>query len=121
MEAIYQTLFSNESLGNTRNKANAYTGYGSYQINTRKDIGKGLEYFIKAVEANPTEAQYWINLLKLLVKMRDYDAADHWLNKFRMTSPYGATENDFMHFRGAIDEGRARIEQATADSNRATP
>ena len=121
MDTIYQTVFSNNSLRGAKRMANAYAGYGTYKINAQGDTNTGLEYFIKAVDANPQEAQYWINLLKLLVKLRDYDTAEQWLERFRMTSPYGATDNDFTHFRHAIDDGRARIEQATAGSNRATP
>jgi hypothetical protein len=121
MKTIYQTIFSNNTLRGANKMANAYAGYGTYLINSQGDTATGLEYFIKAVDANPREAQYWINLLKLLVKMRHYDTAEQWLERFRMANPYGATENDFMHFRQVIDDGRDRIEQAAASSNRPTP
>ena len=117
MESIYQTVFSNDSLKGPNKLANAFAGYGTYQINTQGDTRKGLRYFIMAVDANPTEAQYWINLIKLLVKMQDYDAAEQWLEKFRMAGTYGATENNFSHFRRLIDEGRAHSGQTAANNS----
>jgi hypothetical protein len=106
MEKIYQTALNNYSLQGKPRLGHVYASYGTYQINAlgRPDLGR--EYFIMAVEAAPQELQHWINLLKLLLKMQDYDVAEHWLAAFRTSGASGATEHDFERFRRGIDKGR---------------
>ena len=73
-----------------------------------------------AVKAAPKELQHWINLLKLLLKMRDYDAAEHWLAAFRTAGAIGATEHDFERFRHGISKGRTKTIAGTSMTDSTT-
>lgn len=108
MEIIYQTTLNNNSLQGAERLGHVYASYATYQINAlgRPDLGR--EYFIMAVKAAPKEPQHWINLLKLLLKMQDYDAAEHWLAAFRTADAIGATKHDYERFMSGISKGRTK-------------
>jgi hypothetical protein len=106
IEAIYRTAFHNANLRGAKRRAHAYSSYGYYLIKVRGDPVRGREYFEQAVETNPGATTHWINLLKLLVDMRDYDAAEDWLSRFRLAEVHGAGERDFRRFERAIEKGR---------------
>lgn len=106
MEIIFQTALDNYSLQGKPVLAFVYTSYGYYQINALGRFDQGRRYFTMAVETAPHELHYWINLLKLLLEIKDYEAAEYWLTAFRSSGAKGATKRDFERFRQAIDKGR---------------
>jgi tetratricopeptide (TPR) repeat protein len=122
MEAIYQTALNNDSLSGARRRAHAYTSYGYYLINGEGEFKQGRNYFIKAVETSPGELQNWINLLKLLLTMKNFDSAEKWLNEFRSTNIPGATDKDYLRFQKSIQKGRLQLtsEQVTAETGIST-
>lgn len=121
METIFQTALNNNLLRGPNSWANIYTSYGQYQINVKQNHIAGINYFTKAVEANPREAQYWINLIKLLVVAQEYEAAEDWLERFQEANTHGGTERDFTTMRRAIDEARSgRIRAATSNATNTT-
>jgi tetratricopeptide (TPR) repeat protein len=80
-----------------------------------------INYFTKAIEAYPREAQYWINLIKLLIVVQEYEAAEDWLERFQGANTYSGTERDFIKMRRAIDEARSgRIRAATTNATNTT-
>lgn len=106
MEKIYHMALNNENLNGAKGRAHIYSSYGYYQLSTRGDLNKGRDYFERAVEAYPEATMHWINLLKLLVQMKAYDAAEDWLARFRKAEAYGASEQDYNRFRREIEQGR---------------
>jgi hypothetical protein len=108
METIYRTALDNDSLNGARRRGHAYTSYGYYLINGEGEFLLGRDYFIKAVETSPGELQNWINLLKLLLNMKDYESAEKWLVKFRAAGVKGATDKDYHRFQKSIEKGRVQ-------------
>lgn len=120
MEKIYQTALNNYSLQDKARLGHVYASYATYQINALGQFEQGREHFIMAVKIAPHELQHWINLLKLLLTMQDYDAADHWLAAFREAGVSGATEHDFERFRRGISKGRTKNIAETSMTNNTT-
>ena len=110
MESIYHTVLHHESLRNASGRlAHAYTSYGFYLINVHGDFRQGLEYAYKAVETRSDMAQYWINLIKVLVAMKDTEEAEQQLELFRAADVDGATQRDFNRLAGMIEDARTEL------------
>ena len=121
METLYTTVLTNDSLqGAWARQAQAYTSYGFYVIKAHGQFGKGRDYLTRATAVNPGEPQHWVNLIKLLVKMRDFDAAERQLEAFRSADAKGATERDFERLNTIIDKGRMILITESAESSEIT-
>jgi len=116
MEKIFRIALNNDSLKSRKLRSHVYCSYGYYQIKILGDLVQGRDYFERAAETNPAAITNWLNLLKLLVQLKDYDAAEDWLARFHSAGVPGASESDYDRFRRAIDKGRlgdiARAESA---------
>ncbi len=61
-----------------------------YQWDFRNtDFPKSIQYFSKAIERNPLEQEYWLNLAKVFQKMGDQAASEKALEKAILTFPTG--------------------------------
>ena len=111
MEEMFRLTLENPSLayyGHLR--AEAETVYGYYTINLRENFEKGRQLFYKAVESDPREAQRRINLIKLLIVMYDFDAAEQQLELFMAADTHSGSEEDFRILRESIEAGRSAAE-----------
>jgi hypothetical protein len=108
MEEMFRLTLENPSLAyNGRLRSEAETTYGYYTINLRENFEKGRQLFYLAVESDPREAQRRINLIKLLIIMYDFDAAEQQLELFMAADTHSGSEEDFRSLREDIEAGRS--------------
>jgi len=53
------------------------------------DLKESIQYLSKAIERNPLEQEYWLNLAKVLQRMGEQEASDKALEKAVLTFPTG--------------------------------
>jgi hypothetical protein len=53
------------------------------------DLKESLKYLSKAIERNPLEQEYWLNLAKVLQRMGEQEASEKALDKALLTFPTG--------------------------------
>jgi len=107
METLFQLIMENQGVtSNTHMRATAATLYGYYSVKHRHDLRKGLELFEQAVILHPREAQYQINLIELLIEMRQFNAAERQLTLFMSGHTHGGNEGDFRRIQKDITTAR---------------
>ncbi|MBW2207974.1 MAG: hypothetical protein JRG79_13780 [Deltaproteobacteria bacterium] len=62
------------------------------------------------MKSDPRDAQRRINLVKLLIVMYDFDAAEQQLELFMAADTHSASEEDFRTLREEIETGRIAAE-----------
>jgi len=80
--------------------------YGSFAINTQKDLRKGHRLFTQAVAHSPRDTQYWQNLVRLLVAAGDLNEAQDKLELFRSANTYGGNEAIYQMLQDSINSAR---------------
>jgi hypothetical protein len=118
MEEMFRLTLENPSLAyDGHMRAEAETIYGYYTINLRENFEKGRRLFFQAAASDPRDSQRWINLIKLLVIMYDFDAAEQQLELFMAADTHSGSEEDFRMLREEITAGRsAAVTPATLDN-----
>lgn len=107
MDTLFQLIMKNQAVtSNTHRRAAAATLYGYYSLKHRHDFRKGLELFEQAVILHPRETQYQINLIELLVEIRQFNAAEQQLALFMNGDTHGGNERDFRRMQDAITTAR---------------
>jgi len=71
--------------------------YGSFAINTQKDLIKAHRLFTQAVAHRPRDTNYWLNLINFLIAAGDLDEAQDKLELFKTENTHGG--NDAMYQR----------------------
>ena len=102
MESIFALALKHEN-------SFVLTIYGSYMINKRGDLSRGLTLFKRAVEVNPREPRLWINLIRLLVVMQRPDEAEEKLMSFEAANTHGGNADDFRGLQESIDALRKSL------------
>jgi len=111
MEEMFRLTLENPSLAyNGRLRSETEAVYGYYTINLRENFEKGRKLFFQAVKSNPRDAQRRINLIKLLIIMYDFDAAEQQLELFMAAETHSGSEKDFRILREDIKAGRITAE-----------
>jgi tetratricopeptide (TPR) repeat protein len=111
---MFRLTFENESLAANREmNANAHTLYGYFTINVRGNFEKGRELFHRAVELEPANPQWHINLVRLLAVMGNYDEAEKQLEVFMATDTHGGGSADYQKLREVIDVERQARESSS--------
>jgi len=111
MEEMFRLTLENPSLAyNGRLRSETEAVYGYYTINLRENFEKGRKLFFQAVKSDPRDAQRRINLVKLLIVMYDFDAAEQQLELFMAADTHSASEEDFRTLREEIETGRIAAE-----------
>jgi thioredoxin-like negative regulator of GroEL len=80
--------------------------YGSFAINTQKDLRKGHRLFTQAVAHRPRDMHYWQNLIRLLIAAGDLAEAEQKLELFRTTNTHGGNEAIYQVLQNSIDDAR---------------
>jgi hypothetical protein len=119
MDEMFRLTLENPSLAyNGRLRAEAETIYGYYTINLGKNFEQGRQLFYQAVASDPREPQRRINLIKLLIAMNDFDAAEQQLELFMAADTHSGSEKDFRILREQIEAGRMAVETPDTLENR---
>lgn len=111
--SLYQTNPSKESLLKTikLNPSNPDPYYRLglfYQWDIHNiDLRESLNYLRKAIERNPLEQEYWLNLAKILQRMGKQEASDKALEKAIFTYP--------TSFRGRWVTGNLLLQQGVPE------
>ena len=107
METLFRLIMENQGVtSNAHTRAAAAALYGYYSGKHRHDFRKGVELFEQAVILHPREAQYQINLIELLIEMRQFNAAEQQLAQFMDGHTHGGNEGDFRRMQDAITAAR---------------
>src|SRR4030067_82169 len=91
--SLYQTNFTEENLLKatriTPSNPDPFYRLGLfYQWDIRHaDLKESLNFFKKAIDRNPLEQQYWLNLAKILHRMGERDASEKALEKAILVFP----------------------------------
>ena len=107
LETMINLTMNNETtrLSNSR-LAEIEALYGSFAINTQKDLLKGHRLFTQAVAHSPRDMHHWQNLIHLLVAAGDLDEAQDKLELFRSANTYGGNEVIYQMLQDSIDDAR---------------
>ena len=117
MLGIFNALLQSPRLEQRRHKhAEAVTLYADYTINNTNDFNKGLELFRQAVAIEPREIQYRINLIKALIHMRQFDAAEKELDEYNKLDSINNNKIDYEILRSRIDRNRKRSTSSSTGS-----
>jgi hypothetical protein len=118
METMFTLTMNNKTTRLSKQRlAETEALYGSFAINTQKDLRKGHRLFTQAVAHSPRDMQYWLNLVHLLIAAGDLNEAQDKLELFRSANTYSGNESIYLTLQGSIDD--ARKQQTT--SARLTP
>ena len=113
MEEMFTLTFKNPSLSQPgRRRAEAEAIYGYYTINVRGNFEKGRQLFLNSVKSDPRDPQRWINLIRLLVVMYDFDTAEQQLQLFKAADTHSGSKQDFHNLREEIETGRKAMENS---------
>jgi len=113
VETMFNLTMNNKTtrLSNKR-LAETEALYGSFAINTQKDLRKGHRLYTQAVAHSPRDTHYWLNLVRFLVAAGDLNEAQDKLELFRSANTYGGNETIYQMLQGSITD--ARKQQTTS-------
>jgi len=80
--------------------------YGVFKLNHQADFQAGLAIFTRVLEEQPRDPQFWINLMKLLLVMQRFDAAEQLLARFDQADVYGGKQATREVMSRALEEAR---------------
>lgn len=82
--------------------------YGDYALNVLHDPQLALRMWTEAAHREPHNAQYRVNLTKLLIAMGYFDAAQSSIEQLRRNDRWGANESLAMQLQSRLGQARSR-------------
>ena len=105
MISLFASAMKNPKLALTAQQhADILTLYGSFLINKLHDYETGKRLFEAAVRTSPQQMQYRINLIKLLLVMREYPEARTQLTALQAVNTLGQFPEQIRKFEQALDK-----------------
>lgn len=104
METMFKLTMENETthLSNKR-LAETEALYGSFAINTQKDLIKAHRLFTQAVAHRPRDTNYWLNLINFLIAAGDLDEAQDKLELFKTENTHGGNDAMYQELQDLIN------------------
>ncbi len=105
MLELFQSALDNPSLINTQ-RAHILSLVGTYATSVLGDIKTGIEHQKMAIAFAPKEPRHWINLVRIHILVKDYNAAQATLNSY-LETPAGKHSRPITNsLQTAINQGK---------------
>ena len=110
MVALFESGLKSPYLADTRDTHAALVSeYGLYVINVRGDFGKGKRLFEQALALAPGVPNYRIDMINLLVAMKEYEPAREQLALLEAQDRFGALSSQIRSLESGLRNLRASL------------
>ena len=90
MNRLFTLALNNDLLTNSGEPhPDVVTSYAYHAINNKRDIKLGYKMFLEAIRLNPTSTQYRLNIVNLLLLMKQYDKVNEHIAYLKENNTLG--------------------------------
>lgn len=106
LTAILDAAITNPGVAG-RTKASVLTAASIYYIAAEDDYETGIKYAAQAAASSPNDPEYRLNLIKLLIKLRQFDTAAKQLTLLESRNRFGIYRLEISKYRNTIEQSRS--------------